>query len=225
MVVALVTTLMIRADSDQWTALDLLASWAVLGAPRAVGNTTFRNDRGRLLPGGPPESRREPLSTARHGLSHWLLPAASPWVCRGGEESQMRLVPALKIVIAVETGCAAVVWGIFGGVEIARASRPPAPSIAYPPPPTSPILGASAGGGRLPTAVNPTPQLVPAPPPPNSTTTVASVPSTTVQSASATVPDPPATTSTTDPPSPTTTTTSPPTTQAPPTTEPPQTGS
>ena len=125
----------------------------------------------------------------------------------------MQLVPALKAVIAVETACAAVVWGIFGGVEIARSSTTPTPFVVERPASAgSSALGASAGGARLPAAVDQPAQPTPPPTAPATTTTVAAVPPTTVPPPATTLSPAPTTTATTVPADTTTTTVSPPTT-------------
>lgn len=131
----------------------------------------------------------------------------------------MQWVPALKAVIAVETTCAAVVWGIFGGVEIARSSTTPRPFVVeHPAPAGLSALEGSAGGARLPAAVDQPAQLPPPPTAPVTTTTVTAASPTTGLPPATTLPPAPTTTATTVPADTTTTTVSPPTTSSPPST-------
>jgi hypothetical protein len=134
----------------------------------------------------------------------------------------MRLVSALKVAIAVESGCAALVWGAFIGVELSGGALASAPAgVGRPAPPVQSTAGnqsGDAGGPRLPAAFDAPAQLSPSPPaytavPPSTTPTTTTLPAppTTAATIRAT-PPPESTTTTTTVPPPTTTTAPPPTT-------------
>lgn len=114
----------------------------------------------------------------------------------------MQLIPALKALIAAEAGCAAVVWGAFVGVDLARGSSPIVPASPVAPAPAAQSVTGAASGPSLP---QPLPAVVSKPKPPPTT-----VPETTVPRATTTttVPSPPTTGATpeTTAPSPSTTT-------------------